>query len=88
MRYLNFEQAFSEGLGFIRKVWIGLYRLDDTWQGSLDKFYPSLCLANFSKDVLESYLKEAMEGRAWLPKGMYVEYDENNELLITITKEV
>ena len=38
--------------------------------------------------AFEDYLKEAIEGRAWLPKGLQVEYDENQELLITVTKEV
>ena len=55
---------------------------------SLEEFYPSLAIANFSQEKLEDYLKEAIEGRAWLPKGLYVEYDENQELLITVTTEV
>jgi hypothetical protein len=47
-----------------------------------------LAIANFSQQMLESYLKEAIEGRAYLPKGLSVRYDENKELLITVTKEV
>ena len=88
MRILNWTDAFNEGIGFIKKVWIGMYRENGEWTGTLEEFYPSLAIANFSQQMLESYLKEAMQGRAWLPKGMYVRYDEEQRLLITITKEV
>ena len=88
MRLFNWTEAFLEGVDFIKQVWIGLYREDTEWRGTLEEFYPSLAIANFSQEKLEDYLKEAIEGRAWLPKGLYVEYDENQELLITVTKEV
>ena len=88
MRLLNWTEAFMEGIDFIKKVWIGLYREETEWKGTLEEFYPSLAIANFSQQKLEDYLKEAIECRAWLPKGLHVEYDENQELLITVTKEV
>jgi hypothetical protein len=88
MRILNWTDAFNEGIGFIKKVWIGMYREEGEWTGTLEDFYPSLVIANFSQQMLESYLREAVEGRAYLPKGLSVKYDENKQLLITITKEV
>ena len=88
MRLLNWTEAFMEGIDFIKKVWIGMYRIEGEWKGTLEEFYPSLAIANFSQQKLEDYLKEAIEGRAWLPKGLHVEYDENQELLITVTTEV
>ena len=88
MRKLNWTDAFAEGIGFIKEVWIGMYREEDEWKGTLEEFYPSLAMANFSQQMLEAYLKEAIEGRAWLPKGLHVEYDEKREILITVTKEV
>ncbi len=88
MRLFNWTEAFTEGIGFIKQIWIGMYREGDEWRGTLEDFYPSLAIANFSQEKLEDYLKEAIEGRAWLPKGLHVEYDENQELLITVTKEV
>ena len=82
MRYLNLKvfQRLSLLVAVDR-----FYRLDDVWQGSLNLIHHGR--TTLAK-MFSSYLKEAMEGRAWLPKGMYVEYDENNELLITVTKEV
>ena len=88
MRIFNWTDAFNEGITFIKEVWIGMYREDDEWSGSVEEFYPSLAIANFSQQMLESYLKEAIEGRAWLPKGLHVEYDNDQKLLITITREV
>tara|TARA_R100000030_G_C3243762_1_gene121224 strand:+ start:709 stop:975 length:267 start_codon:yes stop_codon:yes gene_type:complete len=88
MRLLNWTEAFMEGMDFIKKVWIGMYRTEGEWSGTLEEFYPSLAIANFSQQKLEDYLKEAIEGRAWLPKGMRVCYDENEQILITVTKEV
>ena len=88
MRLLNWTEAFMEGIDFIKKVWIGMYRIEGEWKGTLEEFYPSLAIANFSQQKLEDYLKEAIEGRAWLPKGLHVEYDENQKLLITVTTEV
>lgn len=88
MRLLNWTEAFTEGMDFIKKVWIGMYREENEWRGTLEEFYPSLAIANFSQQKLEDYLKEAIEGRAWLPKGMRVCYDENEQILITVTKEV
>jgi len=88
MRIFNWTDAFVEGIGFIKKVWIGMYRIEGEWTGTLEEFYPSLAIANLSQQMLESYLKEAVVGRAYLPKGLSVRYDENKELLITVTKEV
>ena len=88
MRIFNWTEAFIEGIEFIKTVWISMYRIEGEWSGTLEEFYPSLAIANFSQQMLESYLKEAVEGRAYLPKGLSVQYDENRQLLITITKEV
>ena len=88
MRTFNWTAAFTEGISFIKKVWIGMYREEEEWRGTIEEFYPSLAIANFSQQMLESYLKEAVEGRAWLPKGICVEYDRDGELLIIVTKEV
>jgi len=80
MKQNNYIEAFSEGVSFIRRVWMGKAK---TWVGALQDFYPALGLANFTSWHLEEYMKAAAKGEAYLPPDLEV-VDDNGTLTITV----
>ena len=83
MKENNYMEAFAEGISFIRRWWTDT---KEDWIGVLDEFYPALGLANFSNWQLETYMKAAAKGEAYLPPDLEV-IDDNGSLIIKVKGE-
>lgn len=67
----NFKEALDEAIGWVANNY------STPWEGDVLDFYALLMKARFSNVKLNNYLKEAIKGRAYLPK----------QIKFTITKD-
>ena len=78
MEYNNFKEALDEAMEWVANNY------SSSWEGDVLDFYALLIKAKFDNNSLNDYLKEAIKGRAYLPKGVRCIINKDKITKITI----
>lgn len=74
----NFKEALDEAIEWVATNY------SSPWEGDVLDFYALLIKARFNNNSLNDYLKEAIKGKAYLPKGVSCIINKDRITKITI----